>query len=163
MSFSLLRGTPVDYEPVLQNRFIVEFPTDLNIEYWQVQTVTRPKIEINPVEIPFVNTSNWVAGRYKWSTIELELIQHIGPSSSQKMMDWVRLHAESQTGRMGYAFGYKKDLVLHSIDPTGVSVERWRLIQCMITNADFGSNDYGQDEVQKIKVTLQPFWCLHQN
>ncbi len=31
----------------------------------------------------------------------------IGPSASQALMEWFRLHAESVTGRMGYAAGYK--------------------------------------------------------
>jgi hypothetical protein len=46
-------------------------------------------------------------------------------------MEWVRLHAESVTGRMGYAAGYKKDVDLEMLDPTGVAVEKWILQGCI--------------------------------
>jgi hypothetical protein len=42
-------------------------------------------------------------------------------------MEWVRLCAESVTGRMGYAAGYKKNVDLEMLDPTGVVVEKWIL------------------------------------
>jgi hypothetical protein len=61
---------------------------------------------------------------------------------------------------MGYAVGYKKNLVLKALDPTGVEVEKWTLIGCMITNASFGDNDYGADDLQEVTITLQPDRCI---
>ena len=65
----------------------------------------------NAVEIPFLNTSNYVLGRYTWDDINVTLRDPIGPSASQAVMEWVRLHSESVTGRQGYAVGYKRDLI----------------------------------------------------
>ena len=42
----------------------------------------------------------------------------------QALMEWFRLHAESVSGRMGYASGYKKDIELEMLDPTGVVIEK---------------------------------------
>lgn len=159
MATQMLRGTPVQYELKRVNRFQLEFPTELNIESWLVQMVKRPTIEINGVEIPYLNTSFYVAGRYKWSSFDLEFIDPIGPSTSGKVMEWVRLHAESLSGRMGYANLYKKSLMLKAIDPTGNEVEKWVMYDTMITNVDFGNNDHGDDALQKVKVTLQPDFC----
>ena len=75
-------------------------------------------------------------------------------------MEWVRLHAESATGRMGYAVGYKKNLVLKALDPTGVEVEKWTLVGSMITNASFDSYDYGDDEIARVKINIQMDRCL---
>ena len=75
-------------------------------------------------------------------------------------MEWVRLHAESATGRMGYAIGYKKNLVLKALDPTGVEVEKWTLIGCIISSAKFDDFDYGADDVAKVTITIQPDRCL---
>jgi hypothetical protein len=75
-------------------------------------------------------------------------------------MEWVRLHAESLTGRMGYAAGYKKTVTVKALDPTGVEVEKWVLQQCMITNIDFGDNAQDDDEVQTCTLTLQPWRCI---
>jgi len=157
----LIRGIPMEYEPKRVNRFFAEFHSDLGIEVWKVQKFKRPKMTINSVEIPFINEKNYVAGQYKWETITIDFLDPIGPSTSQQLMEWVRLHAESLTGRMGYAAGYKKTILLKALDPTGVEVEKWTLEQCMITDIDFGENDYGSDELQKISVTVQPWRCIH--
>lgn len=160
MGVVMFRPSPIEQEPKRKNRFYLEFPTELGFESYLVQTAGKPKIEIGSTEIPFMNTSTWVAGRYKWGTMDIEFIDVIGPSTTQKVMEWVRLHAESATGKMGYAVGYKKNLVLKALDPVGVDVEKWTLVGCQITNADFDSFDYGSDDVMKCKITIQPDRCL---
>jgi len=156
----LLRGIPFDYEPKKKNRFFVEFADELGIEVWKVQSIARPKMNINPVEIHWLNEVNYVAGKYKWEAVEVTFIDTIGPSTSTKLMEWVRLHAESLSGRMGYAAGYKKTVTIKGLDPTGVEVEKWVLQQCMITNIDFGDNAQDDDEVQTVTLTLQPWRCI---
>lgn len=151
---------PINFEPKRNNRFYLEFPTELGIEVWKVREVKRPTMEINSVEIPYMNESNYVAGRYKWGTIDITLIDPIAPSTSTQVMEWVRLHAESLTGRMGYAVGYKKDLILKSLDPSGVEIEKWLFEQCMITSVDFGSNSQNDDELQTVSITIQPYRCI---
>ena len=87
-------------------------------------------------------TSTWVIGRFTWDTIDVTFRDPIGPSAAQALMEWVRLHSESVTGRQGYAAGYKKDIELELLDPTGVVIEKWILQGTMLTNVDFGSLDY---------------------
>jgi len=156
----MFRPVPVEQEPKRVNRFVLEFPTELGIESYLVKTSGKPKMDINPVEIPYMNTSVWVAGRFKWNPIDIEFIDVIGPSTTQKTMEWIRLHAETATGRMGYAIGYKKNLVLKALDPVGAEVEKWTLIGCMATNIEFGNYDYSSDDVATVKMTLQPDRCL---
>jgi len=156
----LLRQVPIEYELIRVNRFELQFPTELGIESWMVQKAKRPSLKINSVKIPFMNTIFSVAGQYEWEAMEIEFIQTIGPSTSEKLIEWVRLHVESLTGRMGYFAGYAKDLVLTSLDPTGVAVEQWTLQNCWVTDADFGQNDHGDDGLQMIKITIQPQWCV---
>jgi hypothetical protein len=104
----LLMKMPVPYEPKRKNRFILSFPSSLGINSWYVESTSRPNIQIGATEIPFLNTSTYVAGRFTWNTINVTFRDPIGPSASQALMEWVRLHSESVTGRMGYAAGYKK-------------------------------------------------------
>ncbi len=75
-------------------------------------------------------------------------------------MEWVRLHAESVTGRMGYAAGYKKDIDLEMLDPTGVAVEKWILQGVFLTNVDFDSLSYSEDGLITVKATLRPDRCI---
>lgn len=156
----LLLKMPVEYEPLRKNRFLLRFPSDLGIQEWWVTSASRPSITIGSTEIPFLNTSTYVAGRYHWDTITISLKDPIGPSASQAVMEWVRLHAESVTGRMGYAVAYKRDLILEMLDPTGTVVSQWILKACQITDAKFGDLDSNSDDLATIELTLQPTYCI---
>lgn len=156
----LLMKMPVPYEPKRTNRFIVRFDSTLGINEWYVETAGRPKIDIASVAIPFLNTETYVAGRFKWNAISVSFRDPIGPSATQALMEWVRLHAESVTGRMGYAAGYKKNIDLEMLDPTGVVVEKWILEGCQIVSAEWDQLNYGNDTLAKATLNLQPDRCI---
>lgn len=156
----LLMKMPVPYEPKRQNRFILRFDSVLGINEWFVESTGRPSIDIKGVEIPFLNTSTFVSGRFTWGPITVKFRDPIGPSATQALMEWVRLHAESVTGRMGYAAGYKKNVDLEMLDPTGVVVEKWILEQCIITKAAWDQANYSTDGLATLDVTLQPDRCI---
>jgi hypothetical protein len=151
---------PIPYEPKRQNRFILRFPSSLGINEWFVVSTKRPSIKINSTEIQFLNTSTFVAGRFNWDEIPVTFRDPIGPSAAQALMEWVRLHAESVTGRMGYAAGYKKDIDLEMLDPTGVVVEKWILYGTFLTNVDFQTLNYSQDGLATISCSLRPDRCV---
>jgi hypothetical protein len=156
----LLMKMPIPYEPKRQNRFILRFPSNLGINEWFVESTARPHIRINPTEIPFLNTSTYVAGRFVWEPIPVVFRDPIGPSAAQALMEWVRLHAESVTGRMGYAAGYKKDIDLEMLDPTGVVVEKWILYGTFLVDVNFNSLAYNQDNLATISASLRMDRCV---
>jgi hypothetical protein len=157
----LLMKMPVPYEPKRKNRFILSFPSSLGINSWFVESASRPQINIGATPIPFLNTETYVAGRFTWETINVTFRDPIGPSAAQALMEWVRLHAESVTGRMGYAAGYKKDdVTLEMLDPTGVAVEKWILQGTFLTNVNFNDLSYGDDGLATISATLRPDRCI---
>lgn len=151
----LLMSMPMPFEPKRKNRFLFSFPTELGIQEWWVFSASRPKITQNETEIPFINTSTWVVGRFIWEAMDVTFKDPIGPSAAQALMEWVRLHSESVTGRQGYAAGYKKNVTLKMLDPTGVAVEKWLLENTMLTNVDFGSLSYDDDAIADITGTLR--------
>jgi hypothetical protein len=156
----LLMKMPVPYEPKRQNRFLFRFPSSLGINEWYITSSQRPSAKINSVEIPFINTSTFVAGRFNWEEMKVTFKDPIGPSAAQALMEWFRLHAESVTGRMGYAAGYKKDVELEMLDPTGVAIEKWILQGCFITTLNFGTLDYNQDAIATIDTSLRMDRCI---
>jgi hypothetical protein len=156
----LLMKMPVPYEPKRQNRFIMRFPSNLGINEWFVESASRPTVTINATPIPFLNTETYVAGRFTWGTINVKFRDPIGPSASQALMEWVRLCAESVTGRMGYAAGYKKDVDLEMLDTTGVVVEKWILYGTFLTDVNFGSLGYATDAIADITCTLRMDRCV---
>jgi hypothetical protein len=156
----LLMKMPIPYEPKRVNRFILRFPSSLGINEWFVESTKRPSIKIASTEIQFLNTSTFVAGRFNWDEIPVTFRDPIGPSAAQALMEWVRLHAESVTGRMGYAAGYKKDIDLEMLDPTGVVVEKWILYGTFLTSVDFQALNYSQDALATISCSLRPDRCV---
>lgn len=156
----LLLKSPLPYEPKRENRFILRFPSELGINEWFVETAARPSIKINSVEMPFLNTSTFVAGRFNWDPISVKFRDPIGPSATQALMEWVRLCAESVTGRMGYAAGYMKTVDLEMLDPAGVVVEKWLLVNSFLTDVNFGSLAYSSDAVANITASLRPQRCI---
>jgi hypothetical protein len=156
----LLMKMPIPYEPKRQNRFILRFPSSLGINEWFVESAKRPSIKIAATEIQFLNTSTYVAGRFNWDEIGVKFRDPIGPSASQALMEWVRLCAESVTGRMGYAAGYKKDVDLEMLDPTGVVVEKWILQGTFLSSVDFGALAYNSDAIADISANLRMDRCI---
>ena len=156
----LLLKMPLNYEPLRQNRWLLRFPSDLGIQEWWCKTAKRPHIKQDGKAIPFLNTETYVVGRYTWDPIQVTLRDPIGPSASQAIMEWVRLHSESVSGRQGYAAGYKRDVELEMLDPTGVVVSKWILKNVFITDADFGGLDYSSDDLAEITITLQMDYAI---
>jgi len=156
----LLMKMPVPYEPKRQNRFILRFPDEFGINEWFVESSSRPHISINSTEIQFLNTSTYVAGRFTWGEISVKFRDPIGPSASQALMEWVRLCAESVTGRMGYAVGYKRNVDLEMLDPTGVAVEKWVLEGTWLKDVNFDTLSYSQDGIASITASLRPDRCI---
>lgn len=150
----LLIKMPLQYEPLRQNRFLLRFPSDLGIMEWWVSKTSLPSIDIKSTPIPFMNTETYVAGRYTWKAISTTFRAPIGPSASQALMEWVRLIAESVTGRMGYAIGYKRNIELEMLDPTGVAVSKWILVNAWPNGLKGSSLDYSQDELATFETEI---------
>ena len=151
----LLLKMPLNYEPLRKNRWLLRFPADLGIQEWWCQSAKRPSIKQEGKPIQFINTETYVVGRYTWDEMQVTLRDPIGPSASQAVMEWVRLHSESVSGRQGYAAGYKRDVELEMLDPTGVAVSKWVLKNAFLTNVDFAELNYSQDGLAKITATIR--------
>ncbi len=156
----ILLKMPLVYEPLKKNRFVLRFPADLGIQEWTLVSAKRPSINQTAVEIQFLNTSTWVLGRYVWDDITVTLRDPIGPSTSQAVMEWIRLGSESITGRQGYAAGYKRDIELDMLDPNGVVVQRWVLKNAFVTVADFGDVSMSDDNLAEVTITLKMDYAI---
>ena len=151
---SILNKMPLVYEPLRKNRWLLRFPADLGIQEWTLESASRPKISQKSVEIEFLNTSTYVLGRYTWDSVTVTLRDPIGPSMSQAVMEWVRLESESLSGRQGYAAGYKRDIELDLLDPSGVVVQKWILKNAWASDVDFGQLAMSDDGLATISLIL---------
>ena len=128
-----------NFEPKLKNRYIMNID---GINAYLIKTMARPSLESETVELDHMNVTRYVKGKSKWSAVEITLYDPIVPSAAQQVMEWVRLHHESVTGRDGYSDFYKKNITFNLLDPVGAVVEEWELKGAFITSANFGDMDF---------------------
>jgi hypothetical protein len=146
------------FEPKQQNRFILYMD---GIPAYIIKGVNAVTLTQDTVVLNHINVQRFVKGKSKWGEIQMTLFDPITPSGAQAVMEWVRLHHESVTGRDGYSDFYKKDLTLDVLGPVGDIVSEWIIKGAIITNANFG--DYSWDTestAQNITVTVQPDYCI---
>ena len=146
------------FEPKQANRFILYVD---GIPAYLVKGVGAVSVSQGTVELNHMNVSRYVKGKTVWDPISLTLFDPITPSGAQSVMEWVRLHHESVTGRDGYSDFYKKDLTFNVLGPVGDIVSEWIIKGAFIQSATFG--DYNWDTVdtaQNIELTVQPDYCI---
>jgi hypothetical protein len=61
---------------------------------------------------------------------------------------------------MGYAAGYKKNVDMEMLDPTGVVVEKWILEGTFLSDVNFDSLAYNSDALATISSTLRMDRCI---
>ncbi len=145
------------FEPKMKNRFILYVD---GIPSYTIKKVTRPKLTQDAKVLDHINVQRFVKGKTKWGDMQITLYDPIVPSGAQSVMEWVRLHHESVTGRDGYLEFYKKDLTLNVLGPVGDKVEEWIIKGAQITSVDFGDLDWSADDQIEFTITIQPDYCV---
>ena len=110
------------FQPKVSNRFILYVD---GIPSFICKKVNRPTIAIEAKELDHINTKRKIQGKANWENLTIEMYDPVVPSGAQAVMEWVRLHHESVTGRDGYSDFYKKDLTLNVLGPVGDIVSEW--------------------------------------
>jgi hypothetical protein len=138
------------FEPKQANRFILYMD---GVPSYLVKGVNAVTVSQGEVTLNHINVYRKVKGKTTWGDIQMTLFDPVTPSGAQSVMEWVRLHHESVTGRDGYSDFYKKDLVLDVLGPVGDVVSEWIIKGAFIKEANFG--DYSWDtENQAINITM---------
>ena len=146
------------FEPKQQNRFLMLID---GIPSYQVKGVGAVSLTQGTVTLNHINVQRYIKGKTVWNTISFTLFDAITPSGAQAIMEWVRLHHESVTGRDGYSDFYKKDLTFNVLGPVGDVVSEWIIKGAMITEASFGDYSWDSDNAaQEISMTVQPDYCI---
>jgi len=146
------------FEPKQANRFIMYID---GIPAYEIKGVSNVNLTQGSVRLNHINVQRYVKGVTTWGPITFTLFDPITPSGAQAVMEWVRLHHESVTGRDGYSDFYKKDLTFDVLGPVGDIVSEWIIKGAMITTVNFG--DYSWDTLDtavNIQMTVQPDYCV---
>jgi hypothetical protein len=146
------------FEPKQQNRFIMYVD---GIPAYLIKGVSAVTLTQEEVVLNHINVLRKVKGKSKWSNITMTLFDPVTPSGAQAVMEWVRLHHESVTGRDGYSDFYKKDLTIDVLGPVGDIVSEWIIKGALITDANFGDYNWDTENTAvNITMTVQPDYCV---
>ena len=146
------------FEPKQSNRFILYMD---GIPSYLVKGVSAVSLSQTAVALNHINVQRYVKGKTIWNTITFTLYESITPSGAQAVMEWVRLHHESVTGRDGYSDFYKKDITFNVLGPVGDIVSEWIVKGAVITSANFGDYNWDDDGTPvNITLEVQPDYCI---
>lgn len=143
---------PSLFEPKRKNRFVLMIE---GVDAFLVKTASRPTITTEEVAMPFVNSHRYLAGKTTFGDVSCTLHDAIAPSASQQVMEWIRLHYESVSGRAGYADFYKRDVAIKMLDPVGSVIEYWDGKGVWIKESNFGELSYEDHGPVDISLTLR--------
>jgi hypothetical protein len=146
------------FEPKQANRFILYMD---GVPSYIVKGVNAISVTQGEVPLNHINVQRKVKGKTVWNDVQMTLFDPITPSGAQSVMEWVRLHHESVTGRDGYSDFYKKDLVLDVLGPVGDVVSEWILKGAFIKDANFGDYNWDTtDTAVNITMTVAVDYCV---
>lgn len=132
------------------------------VDAYLLKTAARPTVTTDEIELPFINSRRYLAGLTKFGTMAVTLHDPIAPSGAQQIMEWIRLHYESVSGRAGYADFYKRDIQLKVLDPIGTVVELWDITGAFILEANFGDLTYEDGAPTEISLSIRFDNCVLQ-
>ena len=147
------------FEPKVKHRFIMYIE---GVPAYLIKAAARPQITFEEIALDHINVKRYVKGKGDWQTLSVTLYDAIVPSGAQAVMEWVRLHKESVTGRDGYSDFYKKDVTINVLGPVGDKVEEWTLKGAWIQEANFGEMAWETNEPMDITLTLRYDYAILQ-
>jgi hypothetical protein len=145
------------FEPLQTNRFVMNIE---GIPAYIIKKATAPSVELGEIKLDHMNVYRKIKGKADWKDMELALYAPITPSGQQAVMEWVRLHHESMTGRDGYSDMYKKDLSLELFGPVGDVVSEWIVKGAFVKAAAFGNFDFATSEAVELTLTIGMDYCI---
>jgi hypothetical protein len=161
ISQSDLFDTAFSWEPKYANRFIMQL-AGTNIPAYLIKAAARPSMTNGEIVLDHINVDRKVKGKSRWNDVSITLYDPITSEGAQNVMEWVRFHHESLTGRDGYSSDYKRNIEFYALSALGEKIENWTLQGAFISEANFGQMDWGTEEAVTIELTLKYDYAILQ-
>lgn len=158
-TLSVTEMIPNKFEPKRKNRWVFAIE---GIDAFLMKSASRPSYQIQEQEINWINSRRYIAGKATFDALSVTLHDPIAPSGAQQVMEWIRTHHETVSGRAGYADFYKRDCQLKLLDPVGTVVELWDIKGAFLTSANFGDLGYDGEEIADIQLSIRFDNCVLQ-
>jgi len=126
----------------------------------QVMTVTRPSVDFTPIELPVYNSVVKIAGKHKWTDIELKLRDDVTGAVAGKVGEQLQKQFDfyEQSGAAS-GIDYKFRLRVEILDGGNgayepVSLESFELLGCYVVKAAYAGGDYNASEPMDITLSI---------
>ena len=143
---------PAKFTPTHKRHFIFAIE---GVDAFLVKTASKPEMKTEEQTISWINSTRYVAGKTTFEPISCTLHDPIGPSGAQQVLEWVRLHFESVSGRSGYPDFYKRDVQFKQLDPVGTVISLWDIKGAFLTSAKFGEATYEGSDMVEISISMR--------
>lgn len=138
----------------------IAWPGGDDIPQWYVKIAARPQLDIDEVEINFLNGVDWVPGKGRWQPITVTYVD-AATSDLSPLYSWIAtVYDFTQQNPqdhlpMSERHGYRGTASLSMWDGCGTELERWTLSNCWPQSVNFGDLDYSNSEEATIELTLR--------
>jgi len=135
--------------------------------YW-AKTAQKPGFSVGSVEHMYLNHAFKFPGRVTWNDVAItmvdpggaqgvgyalaKMLQNAGYSVPNTSSDLQTISKESAVGATG-------TVTITQLNADGVEIETWRLYNAFITEAAFGTLDYGNEDLTEYSITLKYDWA----
>ena len=170
-------GVPIDgaggagiIMPKLKYRFRVSFHTPFagapraTALTQNVQSVTRPSVSVDEVEVHSYNSKVYLQGKHTWQTVDVTIRDDISNSVSRLVGAQVQRQINHfQQTTTAASNDFKFDVSIEVLDGTGDirATEEWFLEGAFIQNVTYGDHDYSAAEAQIVTMTLRFDNAMH--
>lgn len=150
--------------PKLKYRFRVNFispfaGTQATTSLTQnIQSVTRPSVSVDEVEVHSFNSKIYVQGKHTWQTVDIIIRDDITNAVSKLVGNQVQRQVNHfQQTTAASANDFKFPVTIEVLDGTNnnEASETWELEGCFVQNVTYGDHDYSAAESQIITLTLR--------
>jgi hypothetical protein len=167
----------VNIDPKRSFRWLFHLPNI--IHPYLVRSVKKPSFSVGNIAHQFVNHTFYYPGRVNWNPVDVTLVDPAGGGDSANAVgddtSMTLLKAiydsgyqdPSKDGAEGMYSSISKfrstavlgTPIIEQIDGFGRTVEEWTLHNAWCENVDFGSLDYGSEEMISVSMTIRYDWA----
>ena len=136
--------------------FSVFWDQDIEPSSTYLQSAQRPHAVVDEAVMHHDEEQAYFAGKYHWEPISLVFYDVQSPiDNSAKIWQWLNKVIQVPNATVSTPAEYKKECVLNMTDGSGVSVEKWQLINCWPIDINWNDLDYTNSEIQTVDVSLK--------
>ena len=156
-------------EPKRSYKYLMNI-SNIGLEYI-IKTVDKPTFEVSETEHQFLNHTYYYPGRVTWGEIKVTLVDPVTPDASSILHGLLNDSGYTwpgDTSEGNYGEVITKDRAISALGQVSITqigdnqsdiLEEWVLSNAWIKDVEFGSLDYGSDDMVEISMTMRFDWA----